>query len=417
MKKQLKWFAVLTAALCFFLPSAKAGMVYQPITDMEFDTIAYASEDGIIGIKNGKYGMQNLSGQILIPYEYDRIETVEDIVSGKSYYQVINYTDTLQWISGIYGETGSILPCEFYQIQIAGDVACVTKLQDGTYYQGAYSLQSGAEIIPFDYPTNYLGEKEGYEYNLRMQIQTDGEKICDTFISGERGTESDYFKLDGTRISTVTLEGSKYQSCWYLGSGRYMAVDASSKMGVIDQDGKTVIDFKYRVLIEMNRDRYWAEITNDQNVSQYGAVDGSGAVICPFMDAFSPYNTVIDTDQAFYDIEGRFITRDYYPIKKKGDVWVVSNSEGYEGAIYTGGEIILPVQYGYNIGGYQDIALNWNGELILFATSTEDYTGTTNYAVVNLQGDVLLQGDEYANVYLKQDYIICANQSGEIAAI
>lgn len=416
MEKQLKWFAVFAIALCFLMPSANAGVVYQPITDMEYDTIAYVSEDGLIGIKNGKYGMQNLNGQILIPYEYDRIETVEDSVSGKTYYQVIYYTDTLQWISGIYGETGEILPCEFYQIQIAGDVACVTKLQDRVYYQGAYSLQTGKEIIPFDYPTNYLGEKEGYEYNLRVKIQTDGEKICDTFIRGERGTESDYFKLDGTRISTLTLEGSEYQSCWYLGSERYMAVDKNGKMGVIDQDGNTVIDFKYSLLMEMYKDRYWAEITNDQHVSQYGALDGTGAVICPFMDSFGPYNAVMNKDQAYYDIEGHYITSDYTPVEKKRDVWVVSNGE-YEGAVYTGGEMVLPVQYGYHIGAYQDQAHNWDGELILFATSTEDRTGMTNYAVVNLQGDVILQGNEYANVYLKQDYIICVNQSSEIVAI
>jgi hypothetical protein len=122
------------------------------VVPLEYDGIEYARNETAVAIKEGRYGVIDVTNKTVVPFIYDSIMNC--------YYGFIVYKDEM---AGFVNEEGNVvLPVECYNISEVKDgfITAVIKDKNGEHKYAVYDI-NGEEIVPpiYDYINYYATDK------------------------------------------------------------------------------------------------------------------------------------------------------------------------------------------------------------------------------------------------------------------
>lgn len=275
--------------------NAESAVVIEPQFDDGISTFglnSYNHTEYAPVSKNGKCGMIHESGKIIVPFEYQEVCHLFD-----EYFAVRKEMPEGGWSCGVIKPDGTIVvPFEYKRItKVGNSFEC---------YKDAHSSRVYTHTL-FDTNGNvfkYSWEKDPVVYN------SNGEMI---------------------------YEGSVIDS-----KNGYLIVSGEDKRGVIDQDGKRVIDIEYEDIIIVNSDRIIAR-RNDGDSWQFGVLDSKSNIIIDFTYKYiisnegAFFNCFNECDSALKDSHSHGERYEYF--NKKQEFWL--NSIGKE--VYRGKAEVL----------------------------------------------------------------------------
>lgn len=199
----------------------------------EIKGILKNAENGVIYVKDSKYGVMKMSGEVTIPAEYEELkEAKSGILIAKQ--------------NGKYGVI---------------DMQKATKVEP-TYVSISYNEKADL----------YIAEKEDYNndiidntFTIRQSgilVDSDDEK---GYIELKQGEEYKYynFKFEEKNIAEVHTSNNLFKS------------KKDGKYGFVDKDGKVIVDYQYDDVTEQNSYGY-AGIKKD---GKWGSIDNKGNIV------------------------------------------------------------------------------------------------------------------------------------------
>ena len=274
--------------------------------------VSNTTEDGY------KYGYIDYKGKDILDVKYNEIIRAKDL---QDIYLIIS--DNGKY--GVYKESKEIIPNEYQSIVY--DESGLLILQKNKNY-GLADLK-GEIKIPVDY-TNI--ETRGiyiYASNQKENVVYDnqGNKIDINFNKSIYKTENDeyristivnnnitYYGIENKEGTTLVNEGYSYIE--YAYENYFIAKDEKGNLGVINANGKVLIDFKYDS-IQKIKGKNMIQILNNDKTYIYSP---SLEVICKMKDAniddqdnfIKIYNV---KEEKFFDNDGKEISKDDEIIK------------------------------------------------------------------------------------------------------
>jgi hypothetical protein len=313
---------------------------------------------GFAGVtQNGKCGLINPKGELVIPCLYDEFNRPD--LSPYFFHGVIPAKKGEYW--GVIDSTGqTIVPFDYDEINGFWDhgisIATKNKKAGCINYKGEvvlpfifddiWDLNEGIRLV------NCNG-KVGYFDSLGKQIidfKYDSGLSCqEGLIPVLKGTKWGYInKKDSIVIPFI------YESASLFSEG-LASVSLNNKTGFIDKHNKTIIPFIY---FEGDYSFYngYARVMLDNKI---GMIDKSGKVIIPFEydgnenDSYAGGCFIVERQlpkqeqsYALFDSTGKAITGfDYYTIIYQGNNKFSVEKAGKYGVIDNKGNIVVPIEY------------------------------------------------------------------------
>ncbi len=297
------------------MPYEKNVLKYQEngkygLIDLKGNVVVKAEYDSIDGLSNkegelliskdGKYGVINTKGAELINPEYDYI-------SGDGYYTWDKKYALSGYILGLktqdgyrYGYTNcklkELLKVEYNEILRLGaidgedtdkDIIIIAK-KDGQYGL----IKNKKVIIDFRYQSiDYTGvnnlfiltrsSKSGVFNSVGdkiLPVKYDEVQVKENYIYTKLNKEEAYFNLLGNRIDKSTIkdvEDKEEEKKEETKTGKLIPDEKDGKWGFIDTDSIVVIDYIYDKVTELNKNGF-AGIKLD---GKWGSIDETGKVI------------------------------------------------------------------------------------------------------------------------------------------
>lgn len=292
-----------------YLEVAKNGQVGilkngKEILEYKYQDIEYNPTNKTFKLeRNSKYGVCNLDGKIIVPIEYEDIRTaglylqvtknsetetfdlngnkVEDVV-----YQAIHTTENNQYNItvdksekyGIIKENKDIMVDNQYSyIEYLQDDFFIAVKEDGKigviHAQGTILVDFNYDVIQKLENTDII-EAKILDSNITDLYAKDMSKIAsekEAKVSVKDGyvevvsNDFQYFDLIGNKVSFVTA----------LRNNNIFAKKQDGKWGFVDKQGKTVVDFQYEEVTQINQYGF-AGIKKD---GKWGSIDAKGIEI------------------------------------------------------------------------------------------------------------------------------------------
>ena len=269
--------------------------------------ISKKTEDGY------RYGYTNYRGTIILNPIYTQLERVTEIANEKGLYFIAFKNGQ----AGLLKNNKEILNYEYEDIQynVLGNIF-VTK-RNGKY--GAVN-QEGTTILYSEYDNVYTGglyinaikDKDIFIFDL------DGNKIETNEVSKIKTENANYYiTIDKNNKYKVVdskdniIIDKDYTYIEYL-PGDYFIVERDSKNGIIDSNGKSVIELKYDSISRINETDI-LQMETEQNITLYNLdmkeiVSMDNAIIKEVKDEKSYILIYSDTDFKYLDKEGNILT-------------------------------------------------------------------------------------------------------------
>lgn len=327
----------------------------------EIDTLQYKEGELLVKSKE-KYGVINIKGQILVKTKYDKIETDKYYESDNGYknagYIVCNITEEgyrygyvdingkelvetkyndLSRISEIQSEdiyiiasengkygvlknNKQLIKNEYQSLIYNGENNLLTALKGKKY--GVITVE-GKTIIPFEY--------EQIDSTGKYIYATSSDKKVKVFdINGKESNinqntavlnvaNTNYQILIETEngITTYSIYENeqkktkeKYSYIEYLYDNYFIASDSNRKLGIIDAEGKTKVDFKYNSMQKIDNTKIIQFMDNNTKNSYFiskemkEVLQIKNAIVENFNNYIKIYN---DTDRAYLTPEGKIL--------------------------------------------------------------------------------------------------------------
>lgn len=269
--------------------------------------VSKKTEDGY------RYGYANYRGTIILNPIYTQLERVTEIANENGVYFIAFKNGQ----AGLLKNNKEILNYEYEDIQynVLGSIF-VTK-RNGKY--GAVN-QEGTTVLYSEYDNVYTGgmylnalkNKDIFIFDLN------GNKI-DTNVVSKTKTENANYYITIDKNNKYKVVDSKdniiidkdYTYIEYL-SGDYFIVERDSKSGIIDFNGKSVIELKYDSISRINETDI-LQMETDQNITLYNInmkeiVSMNNAIIKEVKDEKSYILLYSDTDFKYLDKKGNILT-------------------------------------------------------------------------------------------------------------
>lgn len=214
-------------------------------------------------MKDGKYGLINLSGKELLACNYESIEPLK--------YLSNSFVTEKDGKMGLVDNGGSVIIDNQYS-EIQGltnqyEDGYIVKNQDGKYglinYNKKQILECKYTKIENVYGSNMYVVKEGSNVEL---ITNDGTvKLTNKFNEVKSIDNNNLIVKDGENYKVITSDGETkldgYQYLKYAFDGNYIG-KKDNKYGIVDASGGLKVDFKYK-LISYLKDEGFIEASND----------------------------------------------------------------------------------------------------------------------------------------------------------
>jgi hypothetical protein len=343
----------------------------------QFNLFSQSSENKLYS-ENGKVGLINKDGGIVLPAKYDRIydpsEGISsvrlnskwgtiDFATGKELAPLkYNYVDAM---SGGFARVnvGATVDQKSDKLQPGGLWGVIDKNGNEVLapnYQQVHAVGGGGSSFKVTYLNeNIIVDNQGKklkDYALTYEAMSKAKELSEISGTMERFNNGDgtfgFINADGVLIKPEYDEANEFHN-------GYATVSKNKLWGMIDEKGNTIIDYKYSKL------GFYSEglISIYKNM-KWGFMDMDGKMVIDFI--FENYHA-----SPPYFIHSLAL--------------VVKDSK--YGYINTKGEVIVPIKYAY--------AQNFQGGL--GAVTEEENGKKTQWAFVNKKGE-LVTGFKYYNV-------------------
>ena len=212
-----------------------------------FDEIKQIANQGIVFIKQNKYGLMDFEGNILIEPTYEKLTEIN--------------TDIFSALKD--GKTGAIDKEKNEKIPF-------------TYAEITYNKKAGIYIADDESYTSYI-----IDSNFEIKV---------TGILSEINTDNGYMKIKvGDIYKYYNFKFEEKENKDILISNKIFTSKQNGKYGFVDSKGNVVVDYIYDDATEQNKYGY-AAIKKD---GLWGAIDSTGNIVIePYYDL--DYNLVID---------------------------------------------------------------------------------------------------------------------------
>lgn len=211
----------------------------ETLVENKFDDVKQLNNENIVFVKNKKYGIMNVEGNIKTKAEYDSIEYIFDnyyIAKKSSKYGIINV------------ENETILPFDYERISYRKEADFIeAEKKDAEVTEVLNTkFEKQVEGIITEVNTNkgYIRVRVGDEYkyyNFRLE-EKDVKELLNTntiFLSKKDGKYG-YVDKDEKVVVDYIYEDAKEQNSY-----GYAAVKKDGKWGAIDKNAKEVSECKY----------------------------------------------------------------------------------------------------------------------------------------------------------------------------
>ena len=269
--------------------------------------VSKKTEDGY------RYGYANYRGTIILNPIYTQLERVTEIANEKGVYFIAFKNGQ----AGLLKNNKEILNYEYEDIQynVLGSIF-VTK-RNGKY--GAVN-QEGTTVLYPEYDNVYTGgmylnalkDKDIFIFDLN------GNKIETNEVSKTKTENANYYiTIDKNNKYKVVdskdniIIDKDYTYIEYL-PGDYFIVERDSKSGIIDSNGKSVIELKYDSISRINETDILQMETN-KNIALYNLnmkeiVSMDNAIVKEVKDEKAYVLLYSDTDFKYFDKKGNILT-------------------------------------------------------------------------------------------------------------
>ena len=269
--------------------------------------VSKKTEDGY------RYGYANYRGTIILNPIYTQLERVTEIANEKGVYFIAFKNGQ----AGLLKNNKEILNYEYEDIQynVLGSIF-VTK-RNGKY--GAVN-QEGTTVLYPEYDNVYTGgmylntlkDKDIFIFDLN------GNKIDTNEVSKTKTENANYYiTIDKNNKYKVVdskdniIIDKDYTYIEYL-PGDYFIVERDSKSGIIDSNGKSVIELKYDSISRINETDILQMETN-KNIALYNLnmkeiVSMDNAIVKEVKDEKAYILLYSDTDFKYFDKKGNILT-------------------------------------------------------------------------------------------------------------
>ena len=291
---------------------------YESVTsDNYYSENGYNKQAGFIVSKKTedgyRYGYVNYRGTIILNPIYTQLERVTEIANEKGVYFIAFKNGQ----AGLLKNNKEILNYEYEDIQynVLGSIF-VTK-RNGKY--GAVN-QEGTTVLYPEYDNVYTGgmylnalkDKDIFIFDLN------GNKIETNEVSKTKTENANYYiTIDKNNKYKVVdskdniIIDKDYTYIEYL-PGDYFIVERDSKSGIIDSNGKSVIELKYDSISRINETDI-LQMEKDRNIALYNLnmkeiVSMDNAIVKEVKDEKAYILLYSDTDFKYLDKEGNILT-------------------------------------------------------------------------------------------------------------
>ena len=276
----------------------------QTVIENEYEDIEYDSTNNILALqKNAKQGVYDLSGNMILPIQYDSIKFMGIYIDAVQNDEllVFNATGTIQDSNG-YKSMLPVSDGKYYitidrnnnygvldsnkNILISGEYSYIEYAFDKYFIviqnelSGVLDENSNA-VIPLQYNviqkingTNIIqtinsetNTSEIYNKNLKKVITQANAHIFikDNYIEVANDNDIQYTDLDGNLKEAKDL----------FTNNTIFAKQQNGKWGYVDKDGNTVVDFKYDLTTNINEYGFGA-VKQD---GKWGVINSNGQII------------------------------------------------------------------------------------------------------------------------------------------
>ena len=291
---------------------------YESVTsDNYYSENGYNKQAGFIVSKKTedgyRYGYVNYRGTIILNPIYTQLERVTEIANEKGVYFIAFKNGQ----AGLLKNNKEILNYEYEDIQynVLGSIF-VTK-RNGKY--GAVN-QEGTTVLYPEYDNVYTGgmylnalkDKDIFIFDLN------GNKIETNEVSKTKTENANYYiTIDKNNKYKVVdskdniIIDKDYTYIEYL-PGDYFIVERDSKSGIIDSNGKSVIELKYDSISRINETDI-LQMEKDRNIALYNLnmkeiVSMDNAIVKEVKDEKAYILLYSDTDFKYFDKKGNILT-------------------------------------------------------------------------------------------------------------
>ena len=276
----------------------------QTIIENEYEDIEYDSTNNILSLqKNAKQGVYDLSGNMILPIQYDSIKFMGIYINAEQNGEllVFNATGTIQDSNGYI----SMLPVadgKYYitidrnnnygvldsnrNILISGDYSYIEYAFDKYFiviqngFSGVLDETSNA-VIPLQY--NVVQKINGTNIVQTINSETNTSEIYNknlekviTQVNAHIYIKDNYIEVASDNdIQYTDLDGNLKEAKDIFTNNTIFAKQQDGKWGYVDKDGNTVVDFKYDLTTNINEYGFGA-IKLD---GKWGVINSSGQII------------------------------------------------------------------------------------------------------------------------------------------
>lgn len=211
----------------------------ETLVENKFDDVKQLNNENIVFVKNKKYGIMNLEGNIKTKAEYDSVEYIFDnyyIAKKSGKYGIINV------------ENETILPFDYERISYRKEADFIeAEKKDAEVTEVLNTkFEKQVEGIITEVNTNkgYIRIRVGDEYkyyNFKLEEKDVKELLnANTIFLSKKDGKYGYVDKDGKVVVDYIYEDAKEQNSY-----GYAAVKKDGKWGAIDKNGKEVSECKY----------------------------------------------------------------------------------------------------------------------------------------------------------------------------
>lgn len=251
----------------------------------DYQSIVYnESSNSLIVLKGKKYGVMSLSGEIIIPTEYQQIDTIGEnyyiidfegktkvfdflgketnIESNLAIYNINNtnykinvVTNENESVYSIYKENNLITNNKYSYIQYLFDDYFIVRSMEGKFGVIDDTEKSKIPIEKISIQridnTHLL---QVIDNNEVMQIFTDKFEKVSEMQNAEIKQEDNYIKLYNDKESKyITFEGKVVENKDVLIDNQLVSSSLNNKFGFVDKNNNKIVDFIYDKVTEFNK--------------------------------------------------------------------------------------------------------------------------------------------------------------------
>ena len=320
--------------------------------------VGQKTEDGY------RYGYINSKGKKILDMQYNEINRVTDIKDCKNVYLVAFENGK----AGLIRNKKNILSNEYEEIEYnkSNNLFSIQKSSK----QGVVDIK-GKEILPIEYNLIlFSAESINAVKDEEVTIfDKNGQKIENTKYASTIPTENENYIItidEQGKYGVINKNGdllikNNYQYIEYAFS-KYFIVTNNGKVGILNEEGKSEVDFKYDIIQRIESTNTMQAIDSVNNIVD---IYDENSKVCASMQSASIYTEdnfikiLSDTDRKYINNSGKVLSNKEIFIN---NTLFANSMEGKWGFVNKNGETIVEYKYDmvteFNDYGFAGIKLN-----------------------------------------------------------